>query len=59
MYTNRIVLKVITRIVFTLILHAVDDHNASVIKQKGESENGCYKEIDYAKFSVKRTFHTP
>ena len=37
----------------------MDDHNASVIKQKGESENGCYKETDYAKFSVKRTFLTP
>ena len=31
---------------------------ASVIRQKGESENGCFKKTQHAKFSEKRTFLT-
>ena len=34
-------------------------HNASVIRQKGESQNGCFKNKKHAKFSEKRTFLTP
>ena len=30
-----------------------------VIRQKGESQNGCLKKTKYAKFSEKRTFLTP
>ena len=30
-----------------------------VIRQKGESQNGCFKKKKYAKFSEKRTFLTP
>ena len=29
------------------------------IRQKGESQNGCYKKTRHAKFSEKRTFLTP
>ena len=32
---------------------------SSVIRQKGESQNGCFKKIKYAKFSEKRTILTP
>ena len=31
----------------------------SVIRQKGESQNGCYKKTKHIKFSEKRTFLTP
>ena len=31
---------------------------SSVINQKGESQNGCFKKIKHAKFSEKRTFLT-
>ena len=33
--------------------------NYSVIRQKGESQNGCYKKTKPAEFSEKRTFVTP
>ena len=33
--------------------------NSSVIRQKGESQNGCFKKTKHAKFSEKRTFPTP
>ena len=39
-------------------LLSIDD-KASVIRQKGESQNGCYKKTKHAKFSEKRTFLTP
>ena len=29
---------------------------SSVIRQKGESQNGCFKKTKYVKFSEKRTF---
>ena len=32
---------------------------SSVIKQKGESQNGCFKKTKLAKFSEERTFLTP
>ena len=32
------------------------DYNSSVIKQKGESQNRCFKKINHAKFSEKQTF---
>ena len=32
---------------------------SSVIRQKGESQNGCFKKTKHAKFSKKRTFLTP
>ena len=31
----------------------------SVIRQKGESQNGCFKKTEYAKFSEKQKFFTP
>ena len=33
--------------------------NSSVIRQKGESQNGCFKKTKHVKFSKKRTFLTP
>ena len=33
--------------------------NSSVIRQKGESESGCFKKTKHAKFSENRTFLTP
>ena len=32
---------------------------SSVIRQKDEYQNGCFKKIKHAKFSKKRTFLTP
>ena len=32
---------------------------SSVIRQKSESQNGCFKKTKHAKFSKKRTFLTP
>ena len=32
---------------------------SSVIRQKGESQNGCFKKTKHAKFPEKRTFLTP
>ena len=32
---------------------------ASVIRQNGESQNRCFKKIEHAKFSKKRTFPIP
>ena len=31
---------------------------SSVVRQKGESQNGCFKKTKYVKFSEKRTFLT-
>ena len=36
-----------------------DISNSSVIRQKGESQNGCFKKTKHFKFSEKRTFLTP
>ena len=33
--------------------------NSSVIRQKDESQNGCYKKTKHAKFSEKQTFPNP
>ena len=33
--------------------------NSSVIRQKDEYQNGCFKKTKHAKFSEKRTFLTP
>ena len=35
------------------------EYNSSVIRQRGESESGCFKKPKHAKFSEKRTFFTP
>ena len=32
---------------------------SSVIRQKGESQNGCFKESKHTNFSEKQTFLTP
>ena len=34
-------------------------NNSLVIRQKGESQNGCFRKTRHAKFSEKRTFLTP
>ena len=34
-------------------------NQSSVIRQKGESQNGCFKKTKHAKFSEKQTFLTP
>ena len=33
--------------------------NSSVIRQKGKSQNGCFKKAKHAKISEKQTFLTP
>ena len=33
--------------------------NTSVARQKGKSQNGCFKKTKHVKFSEKRTFLTP
>ena len=35
------------------------NQSSSVIRQKGEPQNGCFKKTKHAKFSEKRTFLTP
>ena len=40
---------------FCVIFH----HFSSVIRQKGEYQNGCFKEIKHAKFPEKRRFFAP
>ena len=37
----------------------IRNDNTSVLRQKGEFQNGCYKKTKHAKFSKKRTFLTP
>ena len=32
---------------------------SSVVRQKSESQNGCFKEANHAKISEKQTFLTP
>ena len=39
--------------------HIHEHDNSSVIRQKGESQNGCYKKTKSAKCSKKQTFLTP
>ena len=34
-------------------------NKSPVIRQKGESQNGCFKKTKHAKFSEKQTFLTP
>ena len=34
-------------------------HISSIIRPKGESQNGCYRKTKHAEFSEKRTFLTP
>ena len=40
-------------------LRKKESHKSSVIRQKGKSQNGCFKKTKHAKFSGKRTFLTP
>ena len=35
------------------------DSFSSIIRQKGESQNGCFEKTKHAKFFEKRTFLTP
>ena len=42
-----------------MFLVGVRKNISSVIRQKGESQNGCFKKTKHAKFSEKRTFLTP
>ena len=37
-------------------MNAIIDQNSSVIRQKGESQNGCLKKAKHAKISEKPTF---
>ena len=34
-------------------------NDSMVIREKGESQNGCFKKTKYAKFSEKQKFFTP
>ena len=40
------------------LIHLFDTNNSSVIRQKGESQYGCFKKTKHAKFSEKQTFLT-
>ena len=42
-----------------LRFHRISSKNLSVIKPKGESQNGCFKKTKHAKFSEKKNFLTP
>ena len=39
--------------------HNIFNHISPVMRQKGESQNGCFRKIKHAKFSEKQTFLTP
>ena len=47
-----------TQIFSSLLYNALENVMSSVIRQKGESQNGGNKKAKYAKFSKKRTFLT-
>ena len=42
-----------------IIYSNLESYQLSVIRQKGESENGCFKRTKHFKFSEKQTFLTP
>ena len=44
------------KLLYRIFLRAV--HISPVIKQKGESQNGCFKKTKHVKFSEKRIFFT-
>ena len=44
--------------VWQLSVFMTDKENSSVIRQKGESQNGCFKKPKHAKISEKHTFLT-
>ena len=46
-------------LIYHLFLSASTFITWSVIRQKGEFQNGCFKKTKHAKFSEKRTFLTP
>ena len=48
-----------TKIFMIIVTLCVLFYKLSVIRQKGESQNGCLKKTKHAKFSEKRTFLTP
>ena len=39
-----------------IVTYLLEPYNPSVIMQKGESQNGCFKKTKHVKFSEKRTF---
>ena len=45
--------------VYPLTLSCFVTDISSMIRQKGESQKGCYKKTNRAKFSEKRTSRTP
>ena len=44
---------------FLTFSKGIEMENLSVIRQKGESQNGCFKKKKHVKFSEKQTFLTP
>ena len=44
---------------FTILNEFPCINNSSVMRKKGESQNGCFKKTKHAKFSEKRKFVTP
>ena len=46
-------------LIYHLFLSASTFITWSVIRQNGESQNGCFKKTKHAKFPEKRTFLTP
>ena len=42
--------------IFIILINAVRKINTSVIRQKGEAQNGCFKKRKQAKFSEKEHF---
>ena len=42
-----------------LLKFAILSFSSTVIRQKGKSQNGCFKKTKHAKFSGKQTFLTP
>ena len=45
-------------IIFIILLNVVREINTSVMRQKDEAQNECFKKAKHAKFSEKRTFRT-
>ena len=59
--SDPLVLKLLTcpRLNFSYLNERKFRHNSSVIRQKGESQNGCFKKAKHAKISKKQTFLIP
>ena len=58
-YSSDWILRQLTETDEKSTLSKTPHYNSSLIRQKSELQNGCYKKTKLAKFSEKRTFVSP